>query len=168
VLSEPNLGLTHALSGRCREGSRRADRAPRARVTLRDPGSGSELVLWMDESHSHLMVFTGDPVPSVNRRSIAIEPMTCPPNAFRSGTQLVVLEPGETFRAAGGSTPRRNGPPRAVPGSTSLLPAAASVLILDGSGSWRPLFLAEHEDAVDDPHTQGEDAERPPRVGAAD
>ena len=30
-------------------------------------------------------VFTGDPLPDVNRRSLAVEPMTCPPNAFRSG-----------------------------------------------------------------------------------
>jgi glyoxylate reductase len=26
--------------------------------------------------------FTGDPLPDVNRRSLAVEPMTCPPNAF--------------------------------------------------------------------------------------
>ena len=31
------------------------------------------------------MLFTGDPLPDVNRRSLAVEPMTCPPNAFRSG-----------------------------------------------------------------------------------
>jgi galactose mutarotase-like enzyme len=77
----------------------------RARVTMHDPGSGSELGLWMDESHSHLMVFTGDALPSVNRRSIAIEPMTCPPNAFRSGAHLAVLEPGETFTSRWGIEP---------------------------------------------------------------
>jgi len=27
---------------------------------------------------------------------VAIEPMTCPPNAFVSGTDLITLEPGET------------------------------------------------------------------------
>jgi hypothetical protein len=37
-----------------------------------------------------------------------------------------------------------------------------------GSGSSRPLVVTEHEDAVDDVHAQEEDAERPPRVGAAD
>jgi aldose 1-epimerase len=77
----------------------------RARVTLRDPGSGADLGLWMDETHSHLMVFTGDPVPGVNRRSIAIEPMTCPPDAFRSGLSLAVLEPGETFTSRWGIEP---------------------------------------------------------------
>ncbi len=30
------------------------------------------------------------------RRSIAVEPMTCPPQAFRSGEALVTLEPGES------------------------------------------------------------------------
>jgi aldose 1-epimerase len=30
--------------------------------------------------------------------------MTCPPNAFRSGESVVVLEPGETFAGAWGLT----------------------------------------------------------------
>jgi hypothetical protein len=36
------------------------------------------------------------------------------------------------------------------------------------SRSWRCLFSAVHDDAVDDVDTQREDGERPPRVGAAD
>ena len=43
------------------------------------------------------MVFTGDPLPDVNRRALAVEPMTCPPNAFRTGEALIRLEPGESF-----------------------------------------------------------------------
>ena len=43
-----------------------------------------------------MQLFTGDPLPSVNRRSLAVEPMTCPANAFRSGERLRVLEPGES------------------------------------------------------------------------
>jgi aldose 1-epimerase len=39
----------------------------------------------VDESYRYLQLFTGDPLPDVSRRSIAVEPMTCPPNAFRSG-----------------------------------------------------------------------------------
>ena len=50
------------------------------------------------------MVFTGD-IPSVQRRALAVEPMTCPPNAFRSGEALVVLEPGESHVAAWGLSP---------------------------------------------------------------
>ena len=34
------------------------------------------------------------------RQAVAIEPMTCPPDAFNTGTDLVVLEPGETHGAA--------------------------------------------------------------------
>ena len=36
-------------------------------------------MFWVDESYPYLMVFTGDPLPDVARRSIAVEPMTCPP-----------------------------------------------------------------------------------------
>lgn len=61
--------------------------------------------LWVDESWPYLMVFTGDPLPDVARRSIAIEPMTCAPNAFRTGAGLVVLEPGETHSGVWGIAP---------------------------------------------------------------
>jgi aldose 1-epimerase len=61
--------------------------------------------LWVDPSFPYLMVFTGDPLPDVARRSIAVEPMTCPPNAFRSGEGVIRLEPGETARGTWGITP---------------------------------------------------------------
>ena len=48
------------------------------------------------------MLFTGDPLPDVNRRSLAVEPMTCPPNAFRSGEALTRLEPGDSATGAWG------------------------------------------------------------------
>jgi aldose 1-epimerase len=52
------------------------------------------------------MVFTGDALPEgERRRSIAVEPMTCAPNAFVSGDGLVVLDPGETHTAAWGIAP---------------------------------------------------------------
>jgi aldose 1-epimerase len=44
-----------------------------------------------------LMLFTGDLLPNVNRRSLAVEPMSCPPNAFRTGIALIRLEPGSSF-----------------------------------------------------------------------
>jgi galactose mutarotase-like enzyme len=37
--------------------------------------------------------------------ALAVEPMTCPPNAFRSGEALVTLEPGESHKAAWGLSP---------------------------------------------------------------
>jgi aldose 1-epimerase len=77
-----------------------------ARVTLRDPGTDTAVALWMDEAYSYVMVFTGDPLPDVGRRSLAVEPMTCPPNAFRSKDDVAVLEPGSSWEGTWGITPR--------------------------------------------------------------
>ena len=71
------------------------------RVELREPG-GDGLTLWVDDAYRYLMIFTGDALPDVNRRSVAIEPMTCPPNAFRTGTDVIRLEPGESWTGAWG------------------------------------------------------------------
>ena len=75
-----------------------------ARVELRSP-DGAGLTLWLDEAYGYVMLFTGDPLPDVDRRSIAVEPMTCPPNAFRSGEALIRLEPGRSFTSTWGITP---------------------------------------------------------------
>jgi aldose 1-epimerase len=43
-----------------------------------------------------LQVFTGDTLAADRRRrSVAVEPMSCPPGALASGEDLVVLAPGE-------------------------------------------------------------------------
>jgi aldose 1-epimerase len=76
-----------------------------ARVELRDPTSRAGLTLWVDESYPYLQLFTGDPLPDVNRRSLAVEPMTCPANAFRTGEGLVRLEPGQAHASAWGIVP---------------------------------------------------------------
>jgi len=69
-----------------------------ARVELRDPEGRASVALWADASHPYLMVFSGDTLPGPERRrSLAVEPMTCPPNAFRSGECLIRLDPGESF-----------------------------------------------------------------------
>jgi len=68
-----------------------------AHVELRDPDHGTQVSLWVDLSYSYLMLFSGDPLPDVRRRSLAVEPMTCPPNAFRTGNALIRLEPGSSF-----------------------------------------------------------------------
>jgi aldose 1-epimerase len=76
-----------------------------ARVNVAtDNGSGA--TLWVDESYPYVMVFTGD-IPDVERRGLAVEPMTCPPNAFRSGEGLVVLEAGDSHTATWGLSPTR-------------------------------------------------------------
>jgi aldose 1-epimerase len=73
----------------------------RARVELAAP-EGAKLTLWVDEGYGYLMLFSGDTRPDVNRRSLAVEPMTCPPNAFRTGESLVRLEPGESITCSWG------------------------------------------------------------------
>jgi aldose 1-epimerase len=74
----------------------------RTRVQLRDDESGVEVTVWADAAYTHLQLFTGDPLPDVSRRSIAVEPMTCPPNAFRTGEGVVRLEPGASWTGAWG------------------------------------------------------------------
>ena len=76
-----------------------------ARVVLEDPEAGTALTLWVDDAYGYLMLFTGDPLPDAARRSLAVEPMTCPPDAFRSGEALIVLEPGESFSGRWGISP---------------------------------------------------------------
>ena len=75
-----------------------------ARVELTNPASGVALALWVDESYPYLMLFTGD-LPEVERRALAVEPMTCAPNAFRSGEGLIVLEPGGSVTSTWGISP---------------------------------------------------------------
>ena len=48
--------------------------------------------VWMGPAFSHVMVF----IPP-DRSGVAIEPMTCAPDAFNNGEGLVVLGPGETL-----------------------------------------------------------------------
>jgi aldose 1-epimerase len=74
----------------------------RARVHLASPDDQTTATFWLDERYGYLMLFTGDPLPDVNRRSLGIEPMTCAPNAFQSGDGLITLEPGESFVASWG------------------------------------------------------------------
>jgi aldose 1-epimerase len=65
-----------------------------ARVRLRSAALGT-LELAVDGSWPWLQVFTGDTLkPGQRRRSVAVEPMTCPPNALADRVDLVVLEPG--------------------------------------------------------------------------
>jgi len=80
----------------------------RVRVELDRPDGERGVTLWADGTFRYLMAFTGDTVqpPARRRRSIAIEPMTCPPNALHSGRDLVRLEPGASWSARWGITPR--------------------------------------------------------------
>jgi aldose 1-epimerase len=77
----------------------------RARVHFASLEGDVATTFWLDESYRYLMLFTGDPLPDVNRRSLGIEPMTCAPNAFQSGDGLVTLEHGESFAVCWGIEP---------------------------------------------------------------
>ena len=91
--------LDHGFTGLERD----EDGLARVELTAEDGREGVRL--WVDESYRYLMVFTGD-LPDVSRRGLAVEPMTCPPNAFRSGEAVVVLEPGASWSGAWGIEPR--------------------------------------------------------------
>lgn len=75
-----------------------------ARITLAQPGGGARLTLTLDRHYGYAQVYSGDnlPDPATQRRGLAIEPMTCPANAFNSGDGLRVLQPGEVFSAVWG------------------------------------------------------------------
>ncbi|MDX6326510.1 MAG: aldose 1-epimerase [Nocardioidaceae bacterium] len=68
-------------------------------VTLRDPSSDHSASLTADPAYRWLQVFSGDALPTRAREALAVEPMTCPPNAFRTGIDLVTLAPGELHTA---------------------------------------------------------------------
>jgi len=77
-----------------------------ARASVEDPATGRGVELWADDRFRYLMCYTADTVePDRRRRAVAIEPMTCPPDAFRSGRDLIVLEPGETWEGCWGLRP---------------------------------------------------------------
>ncbi|MBX9421392.1 gluconokinase, GntK/IdnK-type [Streptomyces lateritius] len=85
------------------------DRGPdgRAVVRLAHPSGLRGVDLWLGEGTRCVQVYTGDTLaePERRRRGVAVEPMSCPPDAFRSGTDLVVLEPGETHVLRWGLSP---------------------------------------------------------------
>jgi aldose 1-epimerase len=75
-------------------------------VTLSAPTGSAAVSIWANESFGWWQVYTGDALTGErHRRSVAVEPMTCPPDAFRSGRDVVVLEPGQTWSGTWGIRP---------------------------------------------------------------
>jgi aldose 1-epimerase len=65
---------------------------------------GSHVELWVDEHYPFIEVFTADTLaPSRQRRGLAVEPMTCSPNAFQNGEGLVQLAPGQPLTSRWGA-----------------------------------------------------------------
>ena len=62
--------------------------------------------LWADEHYRFIELYTGDTQPpNKQRRGLGVESMTCAPNDFRSGNNLIVLEPGQSITPDGAYTP---------------------------------------------------------------
>ena len=81
--------LDHGFTGLARDDAGRAW----ARLT----GEGSTVALWAGPGYNWLQAFTGDPLGLEHRRrAVAVEPMTCPPNAFVTGTDLLTIAPGDS------------------------------------------------------------------------
>ena len=103
----------------------------RAVSRLDDPDSGQSVQLWVDPSFHYLMVYTADQVgqPERRRRAVAVEPMTCPPDALRSGLDLIELAPGDVLA-------RKLGPHRGAGGTPPKQPGSAASLTLGPDIAW--------------------------------
>ncbi|MBG6215212.1 aldose 1-epimerase [Cryobacterium sp. CAN_C3] len=91
------LGTTeidHAFTGIIRDSSGSAT------LELREAG-GHGVAMTFGPECPWLQVHTADlPAPGVTRIGLAVEPMSCPPDAFNSGIDLVSLAPGDTHEAS--------------------------------------------------------------------
>jgi aldose 1-epimerase len=78
-----------------------------ARVRLARADGTRTTTVWMDRSFGYVQIYTGDTLePEVRRRrGVAIEPMTCPANALRTGDDVIRLAPGSTWQGAWGIAP---------------------------------------------------------------
>jgi aldose 1-epimerase len=78
------------------------DDAGRGIVELRTRSGGARV--WFDPAFPYLQVFTPDLL-AHGQPGVAVEPMTCPADAFNSGTSLLVLPPGGAWTGAWGIQP---------------------------------------------------------------
>jgi aldose 1-epimerase len=90
------LQIDHAFSGLTR------DTAGRAWVRLHRT-DGRTVQLWVDPGYPIVELYTADELsPERRRRGLGAEPMTCPPNAFQAGQDVIRLEPGASATTAWG------------------------------------------------------------------
>ena len=81
------------------------DDSGKSAVTLSGP-DGPTTRVWADANFSWWQVYTSDTTHEPRRRrSVAVEPMTCPPDAMRSGRDLMILKPSEPWSASWGISP---------------------------------------------------------------
>ncbi|WP_136053711.1 aldose 1-epimerase family protein [Microbacterium sp. K24] len=86
--------IDHAFTGLARTGG-----VAEVRLTTED---GSGVAISFDERCPWVQVHTADNpgLDDIHRIGLAVEPMTCPPDAFNSGTDLVTLAPGGSHSAS--------------------------------------------------------------------
>jgi aldose 1-epimerase len=71
---------------------------PDGRAWAQLSSEGMRVAFWAGQGYRWLQVFTGDALdPGHRRRAVAIEPMTCPPNSFVTGADLLILQPGDSI-----------------------------------------------------------------------
>ncbi|WP_043441985.1 aldose 1-epimerase family protein [Arthrobacter sp. L77] len=89
-----DVQIDHAFTDLERDG------AGRATVRVTDPIHGTGTAMVWDGSCPWVQIHTADlPLkPESTRLGLAVEPMTCPPDAFNTGEDLIVLDPGATHR----------------------------------------------------------------------
>lgn len=79
------------------------DGAGRAWARLTN-AAGDRAELWVDRHYPIIEIYTGDTLsPGRRRRGMGTEPMTCPPNAFQSGSGVMRLEPGQSVTTTWGA-----------------------------------------------------------------
>ena len=82
---------------------RSCSRRRRSGVGIVGAPDGATVALWVDEAYPFIEIYTAHTQPDPHcRTGLGVEPMTCAPNAFRSGNGLIRLAPGETSVASWG------------------------------------------------------------------
>ena len=79
-----------------------ADGDDLVRHRLLGPDGGLEV--WAEPAFGWVQVFTPDDHPG-RGRAVAVEPMTCPPDALNSGTDLITLAPEQSWQGSWGLRP---------------------------------------------------------------
>ena len=81
------------------------ERDPDGHCWLQLRSASATLSVWADRGFGWWQIYTGDRFPAGGdrvRRSLAIEAMTCGPDAFNTGQNVIVLEPGQGWRGSWG------------------------------------------------------------------
>ena len=71
-----------------------------AELTLIDQGGQGVRMSWDRRCPWLQLCIPGPQRPAMHRKALAVEPMTCPPDAFNSGADLIVLQPGRSHSLA--------------------------------------------------------------------